>query len=320
MAQDRAGRGAHLVVQDLRKVFMHGGRRLEILRGIRMEVRPGEMVAIVGASGVGKSTLLHVLGTLDAPTSGSMRFDGQELTRMPPARLADFRNREIGFVFQFHHLLPEFTALENVMMPALIQRMPRTEAEARSRAMLGRVGLDERLTHRVRRGPVQNQSERTIGIVLAYQHDGAMKKRAVQFAAIEQQLAFQRWHSFFHGVNYIRVTPSQDNTRPLFRLSESGAIGRATETVTCSPKREINRDAGALAFSRLKVNNTPRTYYLKCAPEPPPWESGVEESNPRFAGLSAKPAESRRSGGRATPFNSRLDRSGLLIKSVGHVR
>jgi lipoprotein-releasing system ATP-binding protein len=148
MAQDSAGRGAHLVVQDLHKVFMHGGRRLEILRGIRMEVRPGEMVAIVGASGVGKSTLLHVLGTLDAPTSGSMRFDGQELTKMAPARLADFRNREIGFVFQFHHLLPEFTALENVMMPALIQRMPRTEAESRSRTMLSRVGLSERLTHR----------------------------------------------------------------------------------------------------------------------------------------------------------------------------
>jgi lipoprotein-releasing system ATP-binding protein len=148
MAPAPAGRGAHLVVQDLRKVFLHGGRRLEILRGIRMEVRPGEMVAIVGASGVGKSTLLHVLGTLDAPTSGSMTFDGQELTRMSAARLADFRNREIGFVFQFHHLLPEFTALENVMMPALIQRMPRTEAESRSRAMLERVGLAERLTHR----------------------------------------------------------------------------------------------------------------------------------------------------------------------------
>jgi lipoprotein-releasing system ATP-binding protein len=148
MAQAPAARGAHLVVHDLRKVFVHGGRRLEILRGIRMEVRPGEMVAIVGASGVGKSTLLHVLGTLDAPTSGSMRFDGQELTKMTPARLADFRNREIGFVFQFHHLLPEFTALENVMMPALIQRMPRTEAESRSRTMLDRVGLTERITHR----------------------------------------------------------------------------------------------------------------------------------------------------------------------------
>jgi lipoprotein-releasing system ATP-binding protein len=148
MAQGTSGRGAHLVVQGLRKVFVHGGRRLEILRGIDLEVRPGEMVAVVGASGVGKSTLLHVLGTLDVPTAGSIRFDGQELTRMTAARLAAFRNREIGFVFQFHHLLPEFTALENVMMPALIQRMPRTEAEARSRAMLERVGLAERLTHR----------------------------------------------------------------------------------------------------------------------------------------------------------------------------
>jgi len=149
MVAERApARGAHLIVRDLRKTFLHGGRRLEVLRGIDMEVRPGEMVAIVGASGAGKSTFLHVLGTLDAPSSGAILFDGRDLTRLPSARLADFRNREIGFVFQFHHLLPEFTALENVMMPALIQRVPRSEAESRSQAILARVGLSERLTHR----------------------------------------------------------------------------------------------------------------------------------------------------------------------------
>ena len=91
------------------------------------------MAAIVGASGVGKSTLLHVLGTLDLPTTGSIRFNGEEITTMGSARLAEFRNREIGFVFQFHHLLPEFTALENVMMPALIQRIPRMRAQERAR-------------------------------------------------------------------------------------------------------------------------------------------------------------------------------------------
>jgi lipoprotein-releasing system ATP-binding protein len=105
-------------------------------------------VAIVGASGAGKSTLLHVLGTLDLPTRGSIRFDGEEITGMSPARLAEFRNRSIGFVFQFHHLLHEFTAVENVMMPALIQRKSRADAERSAREILGRVGLSHRLTHK----------------------------------------------------------------------------------------------------------------------------------------------------------------------------
>ena len=140
--------GAHIIVRDLTKIFVHGGRRLEVLRGIDLEVRPGERVSVVGASGVGKSTLLHVLGTLDIPTRGQILFDGREITRLNASQLAEFRNREIGFVFQFHHLLPEFTALENAMMPALIQRVPRVEAERRARAILDRVGLAERLTHR----------------------------------------------------------------------------------------------------------------------------------------------------------------------------
>src|SRR5215471_4058471 len=106
------------------------------------------MASVVGASGVGKSTLLQVLGTLDTPTSGSIKFDDIDVTTMSPARLAEFRNREIGFVFQFHHLLPEFTALENVMMPGLIMRMPSAEAADRARSMLTRLGLGERLSHR----------------------------------------------------------------------------------------------------------------------------------------------------------------------------
>ena len=140
--------GARVEVRGLTKTFVHGGRNLAILRGIDMTLEPGDMVAVVGASGVGKSTLLHILGTLDRPTSGAIRFNGTDLTRLGPTALAAFRNRSIGFVFQFHHLLPEFTALENVMMPALIKRMAAEEAESRARDILVRVGLAERLTHK----------------------------------------------------------------------------------------------------------------------------------------------------------------------------
>jgi lipoprotein-releasing system ATP-binding protein len=147
-APSAAPAGAHVVVRSLTKVFEHGGRTLPVLRGIDFEVRPGEVVSIVGASGAGKSTLLHVLGTIDAPTSGTILFDGVDVTRMNGATLADFRNRQIGFVFQFHHLLPEFTALENAMMPGLIMRMPRDACAKQARAMLARLGLSDRLSHR----------------------------------------------------------------------------------------------------------------------------------------------------------------------------
>src|SRR3954464_14463974 len=127
---------------------MHNGGAVEVLTDVELSLSPGDMVAVVGASGVGKSTLLQILGTLDLPTSGSITFDGEELTTMGAARLAEFRNRRIGFVFQFHHLLPEFTAVENVMMPALIQNTPINAARAKARDILGRVGLSHRLTHR----------------------------------------------------------------------------------------------------------------------------------------------------------------------------
>jgi lipoprotein-releasing system ATP-binding protein len=140
--------GARVEVEGMWKSYEHGGRTLDVLRDLSFTLEAGAMVAIVGASGAGKSTLLHVLGTLDLPTRGSIRFNGEEITRMSPARLAQFRNNEIGFVFQFHHLLPEFTAIENVMMPALIQRIDRGEAEERAAAVLRSVGLGQRLTHR----------------------------------------------------------------------------------------------------------------------------------------------------------------------------
>jgi len=140
--------GASVRVTNMTKAFRHGGRRLEVLHDISFSLEPGEMVAIVGASGVGKSTLLHVLGTLDLPTEGSLEINGEEITRMGPARLAEFRNRHIGFVFQFHHLLPEFTALENVMMPCLINRLSKRTASIAAADILKAVGLGKRLTHK----------------------------------------------------------------------------------------------------------------------------------------------------------------------------
>jgi len=130
------------------KSYPVGGRSLTVLRDLDLTVDTGEMVAIVGASGVGKSTLLHLLGGLDRVDEGSIAIDGAELTGMRDADVVAFRNRRVGFVFQFHHLLPEFNAVENAEMPMRIARTPIAEAHARASALLQRVGLGERLEHR----------------------------------------------------------------------------------------------------------------------------------------------------------------------------
>lgn len=140
-----------IVVQAtrLRKVYSGGGgTELTVLDGVDLRVARGEAVAIIGASGAGKSTLLHLLGGLDRPTGGEVRIAGRVLGQLAGAELAAFRNRVIGFVFQFHHLLREFTALENVMMPLLIGGAERDEAEGRARSLLAEVGLSDRASHR----------------------------------------------------------------------------------------------------------------------------------------------------------------------------
>lgn len=138
-----------LEARGVRKHFPYGeGGKLLVLEGVDLRVRAGEAVAIVGASGAGKSTLLHLLGALDAPTSGEILVGGRPIAGLDPADLAGVRNRHIGFVFQFHHLLGEFSALENVMMPRLIDGEDRPAAEARARELLDAVGLSGRLDHR----------------------------------------------------------------------------------------------------------------------------------------------------------------------------
>jgi lipoprotein-releasing system ATP-binding protein len=134
--------------ERLVKSFEDGEKRVEVLRGIDLRFRRNEMAAIVGASGAGKTTLLYILGTLERPTSGTVLYDGKEIFSMNERELSRFRNREIGFVFQFHHLLPEFNALENTMMPCLIQGMAKSEAAGRSEAILNAVGLRTRLKHK----------------------------------------------------------------------------------------------------------------------------------------------------------------------------
>ncbi|MBI3074508.1 MAG: ABC transporter ATP-binding protein [Deltaproteobacteria bacterium] len=135
-------------VRDLEKSFVMERRVIPVLRGIDLDIGARDLLSITGASGAGKSTFLHVVGTLEGATRGKLTFDGVVLSKMNEAALARFRNENIGFVFQFHHLLTEFTALENVMMPAFINRLPEPEARARAEELLVALGLGERLRHR----------------------------------------------------------------------------------------------------------------------------------------------------------------------------
>ena len=138
---------AALACRDLRKIYLQGKVEVPVLLGVDLAIAKGEHVAIVGASGSGKSTLLHLLGGLDAATSGEVVIGGRDIQALDEAGRGELRNRQLGFVYQFHHLLPEYSAIENVAMPLLIRRMPVAEANARAVEMLGKVGLGHRLEH-----------------------------------------------------------------------------------------------------------------------------------------------------------------------------
>lgn len=137
-----------VLVDNLERSFNMGQQTVHVINGITMTIQRGEMVAIIGASGAGKSTLLHILGTLDRPTKGEVLFEGQNMFAVSETALASFRNTRIGFVFQFHHLLPEFSALENVYLPALIQKMPKNAAIESAKSLLAEVGLANRFDHK----------------------------------------------------------------------------------------------------------------------------------------------------------------------------
>ncbi|HEX9191164.1 MAG TPA: ABC transporter ATP-binding protein [Candidatus Deferrimicrobiaceae bacterium] len=137
-----------LRAEDVRKVFRRKGYDLEVLKGVSLSIARGEMAGVVGVSGAGKTTLLQILGTLDRPTSGRVLYGGRDVSGLPEEEMAGFRNRSVGFVFQFHNLLPEFTVLENVMLPCLIARIDPEEARGRAEKLLSDVGLAGRIAHR----------------------------------------------------------------------------------------------------------------------------------------------------------------------------
>ena len=143
-----AGMTPLVQARGLEKRYVDGPAVVEVLRGLDLDIAAGERVAIIGESGVGKSTLLHLLGCLDSPSGGRLLLDGVDVFSLPEAELASLRNREVGFVFQFHHLLGDFTALENVMLPALIAREPARAVRARAAELLERIGLGARMGHR----------------------------------------------------------------------------------------------------------------------------------------------------------------------------
>lgn len=154
-----------LSLENVFKSFSHQGDLIEVLKGVDLIIHPGDSLAIMGVSGVGKSTLLNVMGSLDPPTKGVVKFRDFHMYEMDERRLTRLRNREIGFVFQFHHLLPELNALENTMMPALIARHPKKKAIGMAREVLGKVGLEKRMTHRA--GELSGGEQQRVAIARA---------------------------------------------------------------------------------------------------------------------------------------------------------
>ncbi|MBX3191699.1 MAG: ABC transporter ATP-binding protein [Labilithrix sp.] len=192
-----------VVAADVKKSFQHMGRTLEVLRGIDLTINEGEMVGIVGQSGAGKSTLLHCIGTLDVVTSGSIQVAGEELTTMSGARLADLRNRTIGFVFQFHHLLPEFNALENVIMPGLIQGRSRRDMEPRAEALLDEVGLKDRMLHRP--GELSGGEQQRVALARALVLEPKLILADEPTGNLDSRTS-EQIHQLFYSVNESRKT------------------------------------------------------------------------------------------------------------------
>jgi lipoprotein-releasing system ATP-binding protein len=209
-----------LSVRNLHKSFAEGGSEIRVLQGIDLELSEGERVAVVGESGVGKSTLLHIIGTLDRATAGEVLYRGRPLPNDDDAELSNFRNREIGFIFQFHYLLPDFSALENVMFPALIQGVPTSAARQRAETLLELVGLKDRISHRP--GKLSGGEQQRVAVaravilqpklVLADEPTGSLDLRIGEEV---QQLLFQLNQD--HGIAMLVATHNQEFARKIGR-------------------------------------------------------------------------------------------------------
>jgi len=195
--------GAILEAISLSKSFATPGGELHILRELELSVAPGETVAILGQSGVGKSTLLHVLGTLDRPTSGRVLFRGEDAFAKSPEDLARFRGRSLGFVFQLHHLLPEFSALENVMMPGLLAGLPRAELRAKATQLLEEAGLSHRIDQRV--GKLSGGERQRVAVTRALVMDPALVLADEPTGNLDPDTG-ERVHELMLGLNRARGT------------------------------------------------------------------------------------------------------------------
>ena len=210
-----------VLVNNLHRSFKMGHQTVQVINDITMTIQRGEMVAIIGASGAGKSTLLHILGTLDRPTKGEVLFEGKNMFNASEATLAGFRNRRIGFVFQFHHLLPEFTALENVYLPALIQKCPKAEAIQSAKSLLTEVGLSHRFDHKPgelsggeqQRVAVARALIRQPDLVLADEPTGNLDTHTG-----EELFALLRKLNETHGTAFIIVTHNEKLSHQTDRL------------------------------------------------------------------------------------------------------
>jgi len=220
-----------VVIKNLKKTFQHMGRALDVLKGIDLVIEEQQILAIVGASGAGKSTLLHCVGTLDLPTSGSIRLGSEELTTMSSSRLAAVRNRDVGFVFQFHHLLPEFNAIENVMLPGLIARRPRKDMERRARYLLDEVGLSDRATHRP--GELSGGEQQRVAIARALALEPKLLLADEPTGNLDSATSVTLHDLFFqinrtHGTTIVVVThnPGFANSMPRIVHMKDGRVDR----------------------------------------------------------------------------------------------
>ena len=185
---------ALLEVRDLHKSFQTEQAEIRVLQGVDLDLRRGERLAIVGQSGVGKSTLLYILGALDRPTAGTVRFEGRDLFAKSREALSAFRNRSLGFVFQFHHLLPEFDALENVMLPGRIRGLPDGVLADRARAILAEVGLSDRLHHRV--GKLSGGERQRVAVARALVLDPPLLLADEPTGNVDDRMAMRLMHLF----------------------------------------------------------------------------------------------------------------------------
>jgi len=210
--------------RDLKKSFFLPAGEVQVLRGIDLSIKQEEMVAIVGASGVGKSTLLHILGTLDKPTSGSVSYDNKDIFSLDDYSLAAFRNKSIGFVFQFHHLLPEFTAMENVLMPGLINMSSSyEEISKRAAALLSELGLSERKHHRP--GELSGGEQQRVAVARALINEPKVVFADEPTGNLDTHTGEELFNTLLHlnkkkGITFVIVTHNESLSRQCHRVLE----------------------------------------------------------------------------------------------------